>query len=78
MYQGANEDTASVSTIISSEPIRQVCRNIQLRFLTEEEKRAQYRIEEEQENTNLSRGSESKNGPNFCFKLISCCFVRAK
>ena len=58
-------------------PERQVYRKVQLRFLTEEEKREQYRVREEQEQEPLirrdSEGGNHQRVGRFSFRLLPCC-----
>jgi hypothetical protein len=65
---------ASVRTTRSL-PERQVFRKVELRFLTEEEKREQYRVRGEMESLIATDDDSVKNTRKgrFCFKLLPCC-----
>ena len=77
------EDSSSISSLASlrssrSLPDRQVYREVQLRFLTEEEKKEQYRVREEKEPL-IRKDADVVNNYNtkkFCFKLFPCCSFR--
>ena len=74
------EDSSSISSVATlrssrSLPDRQVYREVQLRFLTEDEKKEQYRVRGDKEPL-IRKDADVVNNYNtkkFCFKLFPCC-----